>query len=129
MDLPFNIAKQNYEKILMKSGIIDWTEDLAHLKNQLKKEQPGCCHSFDLRQEKKDERRMREKSAKEERERKERERNVAVSSTSEMETEEIEPLDISIPEPGDIFEVNIGQQRTGEKRKIDVCNGAYCHLC
>ena len=127
LDLPFNISKKDCEKILMKSGIIDWTEDLAHLKNQLQKEQPGCCHSFDLRQEKKDERRIREKLAREERERKERERNVGVEASSDIALDQDEHFQDPIEETNDDFSVNIGQQRTGEKNKIDVMgNIATC---
>ena len=47
------------EEILKKSGILSWEEDLLHLRNQLSKEQPGCCDSFDLRQKKRDERSMK----------------------------------------------------------------------
>ena len=55
LDMPFNILKGDAENILQKnSGIIDWQEDLAHLRNQMTREQPGVCLSFDKRQEKRD---------------------------------------------------------------------------
>ena len=46
------------EEILATSGILDWQEDLKHLRNQLTVEQPGCCDSFDMRQDKRDKRKI-----------------------------------------------------------------------
>ena len=46
------------EEILARSGIIDAGEDIDHLKNQLSKEQPGCCDSLDQKQAKRDRRKL-----------------------------------------------------------------------
>ena len=50
LDLPFDILCQDHASILQKSGIIDWAEDLQHLKNQMSRDQPGSCDGVDLRQ-------------------------------------------------------------------------------
>lgn len=71
--LPFNILKANGEEVLMKAGIKDWREDLVHLRNQLEPSQVGTCDSFDLRQQKRDDRKLEE-----ERRRKQREVDVKV---------------------------------------------------
>ena len=62
LDLPFDILKKDVEKILRKSGIADWDEDVTHLRNQMSKEHPGCCSSFVLQQKKQDERRKSDRN-------------------------------------------------------------------
>ena len=60
--MPFNIARADFANILkMDSGITDWKEDVAHLENQLKREQIGCCDSLDFKQKKKDNRKLSDK--------------------------------------------------------------------
>ena len=53
LDMPFSIARADFADILKEdSGITDWKEDVAHLENQLKREQIGCCDSLDFKQKK-----------------------------------------------------------------------------
>ena len=74
LDIPMNIMKMasvktmivdgvkqsvrlpSGEEILATSGILDWQEDLEHLRNQLTVEQPGCCDMFDMKQDRRDKR-------------------------------------------------------------------------
>ena len=78
LDTPFNILKAGKwrtmmvgekmqrvwlpsgEEILSRSGIISWQEDLAHLRNQLTSAQPGHCNSLDVKQAKRDNRKLRD---------------------------------------------------------------------
>ena len=60
LDHPFNILKPKGEEILCHSGIIDWKEELQHLRNQLTPEQPGSCDGYDMRQKKRDQRKLKE---------------------------------------------------------------------
>ena len=51
LDMPFSIARADFATILKEDyGITDWKEDVAHLENQLKREQSGCCDSLDFKQ-------------------------------------------------------------------------------
>ena len=44
LDMPFNLARQDFEMILKNdSGITDWKEDAQHLQNQLQRDQVGPC--------------------------------------------------------------------------------------
>ena len=47
----------------VKSGISDWKEDMAHLKNQLKREQVGCVTGVDGVQLAKDNRKLKRLNA------------------------------------------------------------------
>ena len=48
------------EEILSRSGILSWQEDLEHLQNQLTVDQPGSCDSKDMKQAKRDARKLKE---------------------------------------------------------------------
>ena len=65
LKLPFNILKPGGEAILCASGIIDWEEEVQHLRNQLSPSQVGCCDSYDLRQQSRDNRRLKERNRQE----------------------------------------------------------------
>ena len=58
MNLPLNILKVKGEDILCQGGITDWKEELQHLRNQLTPEQPGTCDGYDMRQMKRDRRKL-----------------------------------------------------------------------
>ena len=59
LDMPFNIAREDFATILKDdSGITDWKEDAQHLHNQLQREQPGTCDSLDMKQKKKDDKKV-----------------------------------------------------------------------
>ena len=55
------------EEILAKSGIISWKEDLKHLKNQLKSDQIGAFGACDMKQKRKDDRKLRDSQKEDER--------------------------------------------------------------
>ena len=60
LDMPLNILKVKGEDILRdKGGITDWQEELQHLRNQLTAEQPGTCDGYDMRQKRRDERKLK----------------------------------------------------------------------
>ena len=62
LDMPFNLARQDFEMILKNdSGITDWKEDLQHLQNQLQRDQVGTCDRLDFKQKKRDNRKVVEK--------------------------------------------------------------------
>ena len=51
LDMPFNLARQDFEMILKNdSGITDWKEDAQHLQNQLQRDQVGTCDRLDCSQ-------------------------------------------------------------------------------
>ena len=54
LELPMNIAKSNPKEILRKSKVIDWKDELTHLRQQLIKKQMGCAMGYDKRQEERD---------------------------------------------------------------------------
>ena len=61
LEMPFNITKKNFEYIFeKKSGIKDWKEDVEHLKKQLQKDQASSCDAWDVKQKKKDYRKLAE---------------------------------------------------------------------
>ena len=81
LDMPFNIANRNYESVLKsESGITDWNEDLKHLHNQLQKEQIGACKGLDIKQKKRDNKKVKEKFA-------------GVGSAADSDMDEIEEVD------------------------------------
>ena len=65
LDLPLNILKLKGEQIIFEAGITDWQEELQHLRNQLTPEQPGCCDGYDMRQMKRDKRKLKQSESKE----------------------------------------------------------------
>ena len=61
LDMPFNITRKDFEKVLKeKSGKRDWKEDIEHLQRQMEKDQASSCDSLDLKQKKKDVRKLTE---------------------------------------------------------------------
>ena len=61
LDMPFKILCRNYEDNLkFEAGITDWKEDLQHLHNQMQREQVGTCRGYDKKQQKKDNRKLKE---------------------------------------------------------------------
>ena len=48
------------EEILARSGIISWEEDVKHLQNQLKSDQIGTCGARDMKQKRKNDRKLRD---------------------------------------------------------------------
>ena len=59
LSIPFNILKPKGEDILCQAGLIHWEEELHHLRNQLTPEQPGSCDGYDMRQAKRDNRKLK----------------------------------------------------------------------
>ena len=61
LEMPFSILCRTYEENLKsEAGITDWREDLQHLHNQLEREKPGTCRGYDVKQKKKDNRKLKE---------------------------------------------------------------------
>ena len=60
LDMPFKILCRDYENNMSTAGITAWKEDLQHLNNQLERDQVGTCSGYDVRQKKKDDRKMKE---------------------------------------------------------------------
>ena len=60
ISLPFNILKSKGEDIVRQAGIRDWEEEIQHLRNQLSPEQIGSCEGIDMRQKKRDDRKLYE---------------------------------------------------------------------
>ena len=54
------MAKADGKKIIQNSGIKDWKEEWHYLQNQLSKEQVGCPGSWDFRQKKRDDRKLKD---------------------------------------------------------------------
>ena len=76
LEMPLNIARKNYETIFQeKSGIKDWKEDIEHLKKQMEKDQSSSCDSWDLKQQKKDDRKASELITADKKEQKTKEHN------------------------------------------------------
>ena len=61
LDLPLDIRWVDAGKILQNSGILDWKEELSYLESQMTREQPGGLDSLDMRQKKRDDRKLKEK--------------------------------------------------------------------
>ena len=62
LETPFKIQRKNYEEIFrQKSGITFWAEDVMHLKLQMQNDQPSSVDSWDLRQQKKNDRQFLDK--------------------------------------------------------------------
>ena len=76
------------EEILARSGILDWQEDLLHLKNQLTVEQPGSALGVDRRQAKRDKRKLRQSLVEEQLRKEEAERKLSSKPVVENEGED-----------------------------------------
>ena len=121
--MPFNILKTGGEAILCASGIIDWEEEVQHLRNQLSPSQVGCCEGFDLRQQSRDMRRLKEKNRREEAVRTEtmrtNERDAAFKSEKEasMKFENQENMDKrKVDDNDEVYE----ESKSRKKKKIDI---------
>jgi hypothetical protein len=117
LDNPFNIAKMDAEETIRKSGIVDHVEEVTHLRNQLSPAQIGCAGSWDDRQKKRDNRKIKEREAADKREKEsklQKEEFIERSKTERTEHVTEEVLDDSSADP--IFEV---PKNTGRK-KIDI---------
>ena len=73
LDLPMDISKKDSEGVLKRAKIIEWEEDLMHLRQQLQREQRGCAMGYDLRQESRE--KAKQKREEQADERKEREQS------------------------------------------------------
>ena len=59
LEVLFNVAEADGRKTIQNSGIKDWGEEQHYLQNQLSREQFGCPWSWDFRQKKRDDRKLR----------------------------------------------------------------------
>ena len=113
LDWPLDIRKTDSEDKVQKSGILDWREEVDYLRSQMTREQAGCLGTFDTRQKKRDERRLKEDLRKEVNtdkiERKER-------SVEDFEDEEV---DESYDENDNDKDFVVKEVKKG-KKKIDV---------
>ena len=123
LELPFDIRKKEAGLVLERSGNIDWREDVEYLRSQMTKEQPGCPGSWDSRQKKKDERKLREKQREEARIEKEKKGEAELAEQkSEFEKENIE--EISVDENENEMEI----KQTRSRGSFDVM-GAIAQTC
>ena len=103
------------KEILARSGILNWKEDLDHLTNQLTVEQPGCVERLDLRQAKRDSRKLREFMAEER-------QNEEAANIRKPQLENME--DESDDGEGEIDEVDLNDNFKGgeisKKKKVDI---------
>ena len=111
LDMPFNIANRNYESVLKsESGIKDWKEDLKHLHNQLQKEQIGACDGIDMKQKKRDDRKVKDKFA-------------GLDSAAGSDMDEIEEVDddedLEIEDRQD-EDFNVKEKRNRAPKMVDV---------
>ena len=111
LDMPFNITNRNFETVLKsESGIKDWKEDLQHLHNQLLKEQIGTCAGLDIKQKKRDNRKVQEKFA-------------GASNPAVSEMDQIEEVDddeeSEVEDEGD-QDFNVKGKRMTAPKKMDV---------
>ena len=117
MALPFNITVKNYEEMFKKSGIKDYKEDVAYLKNQLLPEQNGSLESQDTKQTKCDARKSLEISRVEAKKRKlEESTSVPLNEDANSqcsEEEGFEDLNANDTE----YQC---KERKGKRQKIDV---------
>jgi hypothetical protein len=59
LEMPYDITKIDAINIIQQSGIMEWKEEVTYLQGQLQKDQVGCPGSWDSRQKKRDERRLK----------------------------------------------------------------------
>ena len=100
------------EEILASNGIISLEEELAHLKNQLTKEQPGCCKSLDMKQAKKDQRKLKDELKLNERVKQDNGRKQTLTKTTTEMFEETE--DSGVEEDDDVE--FLGPKKKARKR-------------
>ena len=58
LNIPLNILNINGEEIIREAGITYWKEEIQHLRNQLSPQQIGSCDGYDMRQKKRDDRKL-----------------------------------------------------------------------
>ena len=116
--MPLNILKVKGEEILRQGGITDWEEELNHLRNQLTPEQPGTCDGYDMRQRKRDNRKLMEEQNQQE----EIQRQAEEEEEQELRKKERYRF---VEEGGDEDNVedndyDVGPSKNAKKKKIDV---------
>ena len=98
LDMPFDIRSRDCEAVMEKSGVKEWKEDVLYLRGQLTKEQPGCPGSWDTRQQKRDERKLREKLREDARVEKEKNKENELKEKRELLEREYQDHDVEIDE-------------------------------
>ena len=119
LDMPFNISRKDAENIIKSAGILDWREEAAYLQGQLKKDQVGCVSSWDTRQQKRDERRLKEElstSTAMAKEKRIREEQLKSSACEEQEQEE-QDEENDTEDDEDYCDSVVGSTR---RKKIDI---------
>ena len=106
------------EDILASSGIVHWREDVEHLRNQLKVEQPGTVDSLDFDQKRRDDRKMKESVSREKKRLKEEEARIQVTDrVAQEDDEDKENIDEDDNlDMGEDFKV----RTVNKKRKVDI---------
>jgi hypothetical protein len=117
LDLPMDISKRNCEDILKKAKIIEWKDDLKHLRQQLSKEQVGCAMGYDMKQEARD--RAKRQRGEELEERKEREHSEFRTGSKFMKVE-MESSGTESEMDGDCDSSDDVKVRDRAKRKKDI---------
>ena len=110
LDMPFKILCRDYENNMRTAGITAWKEDLQHLNNQLQRDQVGTCSGYDVRQKKKDNRKLKEML---------RTSSAPASTMEEIEDdiEEEEGVDVDMQEDSEFVE---RERRKKPDKKVDV---------
>lgn len=88
LELPMDITKHNPEEILRTSKLIEWENDLIHLRQQQSKNQVWCAMGYDMRQEQQD--KAKRKIDEESKDRKEREDNASRQKLLKVKIESLE---------------------------------------
>jgi hypothetical protein len=117
LKMPFDITKSNAEEIIAHSGIKYDAEEATYLKNQLSRDQIGCCGSWDEKQRRRDNRKKETKDKEEKINLKEKieveDFQLRIQMEEMSEAEDNEQGSDDDPE----FE---GPQKRDTKKKIDV---------
>ena len=110
LDMPFKILCRDYENNMSTAGITAWKEDLQHLNNQLERDQVGTCSGYDVRQKKKDNRKLKEMM---------RTSSAPASTMEEIEDdiEEEEGVDVDMEEDSEFVK---RERRKITDKKVDV---------
>ena len=114
LQLPLDISRPDAGSIIRLAGILDWEEELAYLRGQLRKEQIGCTGSWDSRQEKRDERQLNAERSKEASAEKKRLREQELKRNSEDYQKEEGESNDNVSENEDEYKSHT------RKSKIDV---------
>ena len=117
LENPFDIRRLDAEDRVQHSGMLDWREEVEYLRNQMAREQVDCPGSWDTRQRKRDDRRLKEERA---RETKEKEVKEAKEKEEKTKYESDENEDEVVVDENKNYPTFQVKEMKMKKDKIDV---------